>query len=559
MFRTVLCIAAIGCAALAHAQTQPPVRDTSAARETDAIGTGIIRGRVTEAGTNRPLAHALVRVTAGAPGSNVPMFEKLAATDAGGRFEVAGLAAGIYTIGANKANYLPQNRGEKRPIGPGVPIALAPGQVVENVTFALLHAGAATGRITDEFGEPLPDTQVSLMRWFFTNGERRLQPTGGVATTNDLGEFRVFNVRPGQYIVAATLRPNQGPAPNGRDIDRAQYTPTYYPGTPNPGEAQKVTIGPGQTATGMSFALLPAMAAQVSGTVIDSQGKPLANGNVVAMPRTSAFGINAGGPIRDGKFSLTLTPGDYTLRAMKPGGSPVETETALFDVSVAGSDIPDLLLVTANASTLRGRFVFESGDAKAPAPAAVRVVAQALTPAQPGGAASTAKENFTFELKTLAGRVMIRAPAVNEWRLRRVMLKGADITDTGLDVPPNATVDGLVVELTPRLGQLSVRVLDDNGSPTRDGVVVVFARDSARWTPLTRFVASGMPTPESGTFAPHMPAGEYLVAAFAEETPSGLWNDPEVLNQLREHAVSVSIADDEKKAIDVRLGAAPVY
>ena len=45
------------------------------------------------------------------------------------------LARGVYTIGATKANYLPQNRGEKRPIGPGVPIELADGQVVENVTL----------------------------------------------------------------------------------------------------------------------------------------------------------------------------------------------------------------------------------------------------------------------------------------------------------------------------------------------------------------------------------------------------------------------------------------
>src|SRR5436190_4849785 len=274
MIRTILFVAAIGAATPSHARTQPPARDTSAARETPSTGTAVIRGRVTEAGTNRPLAHAMVRVTAGAPGSNVPRVEKIVPTDTGGRFEVTELARGVYTIGATKANYLPQNRGEKLPIGPGVPIELADGQVVENVTFALLHAGAATGRITDVFGEPVPDTQVSLMRWTFSNGERRLQPFGGSASTNDLGEFRVFNVRPGQYIVGATLRP-QGPMPNS-DSDRSAYSPTYYPGTPNPGEAQRVTVAATQTVTGMSFALLPATSARISGTVVDSQGKPMA-------------------------------------------------------------------------------------------------------------------------------------------------------------------------------------------------------------------------------------------------------------------------------------------
>ncbi len=227
--------------------------------------------------------------------TSTPGFEKLAATDAGGRFEIGELARGTYSTGASKANYLPQNRGEKRPIGPGVPLELTDGQVVEDVNFSLLHAGAVTGRIADEFGEPLADTQVSLMRWFFTNGERRLQASGGSATTNDLGEFRVFNVRPGQYIVSATLRANVNPMPNAPDSgDRAAYAPTFYPSTPNPNDAAKVTVGPGQTVAGMSFSLLPVTSARVSGSVIDSQGRPLANGSVMRLPgRTASAAMRA--------------------------------------------------------------------------------------------------------------------------------------------------------------------------------------------------------------------------------------------------------------------------
>src|SRR5438105_1894193 len=145
MSRVFFSLVTLGVAALAGAQPQPPVRDTSALRPSSTPGTAVIRGRVTEAGTNRPLAHALVRVTTSAPG-----FEKLAATDTSGRFEIRELGRGTYMIGASKANFLPQNRAEKRPIGPGVPLDLTDGQVVEEVNFSLLHAGAVTGRIADE-------------------------------------------------------------------------------------------------------------------------------------------------------------------------------------------------------------------------------------------------------------------------------------------------------------------------------------------------------------------------------------------------------------------------
>src|SRR6476660_4812312 len=102
MSRVVLCLVTLGFAALASAQP-PPVRDTSALKPA-AAGTAVIRGRVTEAGTNRPLAHALVRLTM--PSDN--RFEKLTSTDAGGRFELAELARGTYNITGSKTNYLPQ-------------------------------------------------------------------------------------------------------------------------------------------------------------------------------------------------------------------------------------------------------------------------------------------------------------------------------------------------------------------------------------------------------------------------------------------------------------------
>ena len=398
------------------------------------------------------------------------------------------------------------------------------------------------------------------MRWFFTNGERRLQASGGSASTNDLGEFRIFNVRPGQYIVGATLRPNFNPGPNGDTADRSAYTPTYYPGTPNPNEGQRVRVEPGQTVTGMSFALLPVTSARVSGSVVDSQGRPLPNGSVNAMPRTNGFGIGGGGPIRDGKFSLTLTPGDYTLRSTKPGagGSPVDNETAILDVNVAGTDISDLLLVTMSPSTLRGRVVLEQSAATPPATSTIRVNAMSTSPATPGGTSATPKDDMTFEMKRLQGPVMIRAAGSGDWRLRRVTLRGVDITDTIVQIPPNAAVDGIVVELTTHLAQVAVRPIDENGAPTRDCIVVVFAKDSARWTPQTRYVAGGSPNIE-GVFHPHIASGDYLIAAFRDESPSGLWNDPEVLSQLRESAVPISLVDDDDKKIDVKLGPTPVY
>ena len=77
------------------------------------------------------------------------------------------------------------------------------------------------------------------------NGQRQLVPGGRTVSTDDLGEFRLFGVTPGQYYVQATWRrmgPGDPTAP-----DRTGYPTTFFPGTLEIGEAQRVTVGVGET------------------------------------------------------------------------------------------------------------------------------------------------------------------------------------------------------------------------------------------------------------------------------------------------------------------------
>ena len=61
--------------------------------------------------------------------------------------------------------------------------------------------------------------------------------------------------------------------PSGADAPHADrhrdsgYAPTYYPGTPAPAEAQKITVAVGQEAQGIDFALVPVRLARITGIV----------------------------------------------------------------------------------------------------------------------------------------------------------------------------------------------------------------------------------------------------------------------------------------------------
>ena len=124
-------------------------------------------------------------------------------TDANGAYELKELVAGRYQLNASKGSFVQLQYGQARPFEPGKPLELANGQTVERVDFNLPRGGIIAGRILDEFGDPTSDVQVMAMRYQYVQGRRQLGPAGRIATTNDIGEYRLFALPPGQYFVSA--------------------------------------------------------------------------------------------------------------------------------------------------------------------------------------------------------------------------------------------------------------------------------------------------------------------------------------------------------------------
>jgi protocatechuate 3,4-dioxygenase beta subunit len=523
----------------ASAAAQAPARDTSAR---SAAGTGMIRGRVHEAGTERPLARVDIRLT-----SPVLPQPRAVKTDANGRYEVTGLPAGRYAVAASKANYLTTSFGATRAMGPGKAFDLADGQMADKVDFALPHAGVIAGKVVDEFGDPVPQAEVMTMRYQFVNGERRLVRAQGHAVTNDIGEFRAFGLPPGDYFVAGTLPDFVF---NGSAISVA-YSPTFYPGTANVGDAQRLTVGAGQVVSGVTLPLVAVQPTSVSGSVIDSRGRAVTTGFVNLLRQVAGMSVGgSGAPLGpDGTFTINgVTPGDFILRV----SSGPDSESAAAPVSVNGTEVSGLQLVTAPPSVLRGRIVFEPG-ATPLKPSEVHLNANNLVPSI-SNVNVKVHEDLTFEIKLTAGHFLIRTPNPGpKWRLNRVLAAGADITDTGIDVASNSTISNIVVEMTHHVSELSGHVVDASGQPVRDCYVIVFAQDATRWTAQTRHVAVGRPAADE-TFHVLVPAGDYFVFATADVEP-GEWTDAAYLARIRDRATAVSIRLDEKKTIAIGLAA----
>lgn len=80
-----------------------------------------------------------------------------------------------------------------------------------------------------------------------------------------------------------------GPEINNTQADG--FAATYFPGTPNVSEAQRVSPKAGQEISGITFALLVTRLARVSGRAVNSRGEPAARANVMLVPAEAVGGM----------------------------------------------------------------------------------------------------------------------------------------------------------------------------------------------------------------------------------------------------------------------------
>ena len=526
---------------------QGPPRDN--AQPPRAPGTATIRGHIVAADTGQPLRKAQVRIFSGELREN-----RTTSTDADGKYEFKEVIAGRYNVSASKGSYVALQYGQLRPFEPGKPLEILASQTLEKVDFALPKGAILTGRVLDEFGDPLPDAMVSVQRYQNLGGQRRLIPAGRTSMTNDVGEFRLFAVPPGQYYLSTTMRPMG----MGDTDDRSGYAPTYFPGTTSIAEAQKVSVGLGQIVSDMNMTLMPTRVSRVTGTAVDTQGRPMSGMMVMAMPRNDSMMMMFGPPAQikpDGSFVVSgLAPGRYMLQVRGPTG---DGESAYADLTVSGDDVNGLRLVATKPSVVTGRVIVDPAAAQALRPSSMRLGLQSTQtdvmmmamPSQPG----VLTDDLTFELKAAPGQ--FRVTLFNQpagWAIRAVRYRGVDVTDAGVDVRPSEDLADVEVELTNRVTELSGVVTNTKGEAVKDYSVIVFPADRDKWTPNSRYMRTSRPDQDGRYKVSGVPAGAYLVIAL-DYLDQNEWTDPDFLEKVRSRATAFSVSEGETKTVDLRV------
>jgi len=215
-----------------------------------------------------------------------------------GTFTFTDVTAGTYRIRVDRDGFLPQEYGQRSWTGTGIPVTLQPGETLNGVSFQLVQGGTIVGRILDENLEPVAGIQVQSLTYTYQNGTRSLNSERQVQT-NDLGEYRLYWLTPGDHYVSAIpgsrrgglVQGNQGgfrggpggpggrgnvpTPPNAADNQpEVTYASTFYPGGVDPETAAPIRVSAATEVRGIDFVLRPTPTVKVSGRVVGMEVAP---------------------------------------------------------------------------------------------------------------------------------------------------------------------------------------------------------------------------------------------------------------------------------------------
>lgn len=589
-------------AAQAMVSQQMPARDAQVTPTGPGRITGVL---VTDETDPKPVRRAEVRaVLAGAS-------PRTAITDANGRFSFDALPYGRYTIEASKAGFVRVAYGARRWDRAGTPITLGPGSLTHDVSLRLPRGAAITGRIVDEFGAAALGARVNVQMVRMVNGERSVQPillAGAVTsdTVDDRGQFRLYGLPPGDYVVSAQPR-MVGTGDIGRLTDAeiraaeqalAAMTPStqnappppttlgfsqvFYPGANNAGGAVPITLQQGEERSNIDFPIALVRTAAIEGMVVvpgdvnpasvqlsltlkadmsvTEIAMPAGGAGNVMMFTTSSMVSGARRVNPDGTFTYGgVAPGAYVLsaRANRQGGAVLWAET---DVTIDGSPVSGVSLVLQEGLTLTGRLTAEAEGVDAPENwSRARIT---LVPANTGGGAAmmvsnntTVTADGTFTVRNVVpGRYRLIANFSSPeatWQAKSAVFKGVDALDAVLEVSGQEPLGEGLITFTNRTQDLSGTLSDASQRPATEYTVVLFPTDTAQWSSSRRFRTARPGTDGKFSFV-GIPSGVYRLAAVTDIGQEEL-RDRAILQELVPASLEVRVGDGEKKVQDLRI------
>ncbi|MBZ5725946.1 MAG: carboxypeptidase regulatory-like domain-containing protein [Acidobacteriia bacterium] len=471
---------------------------------------GTVAGVVVNSATQAPIKKATVTL------HNLPGgYSYTATSDAAGRFLFDNVAPAAYLITASCPGFAFPMSGRRNIFSS--PISVAEEQHVTGVAVPLSPLGVISGKVLDDNGNPIPETIVRALQFDYQQGARRLSPRGS-ATTDDHGEFRIFDLQPGRFYIQAIASPLSYPGPERihRDRPEAGYASAFYPASTGIAGAAATGVAPGAEITNIDFHLHKVRLYHVRGKAVDTQTQQAFHGvGISALPCSSIpviYGFQSSADLRpDGTFDLAgFTPGQYCIVV---NSTQAGMSRGRQTVNVADRDVDGVVLTVSPSFEVKGVVTMEGSP-----PDSLRNLRVWLYPTEPAGSTvpnAAVQEDGSFVFEHVVPQVydlQLGSPVGGAWYLKSIRFGDQDASAGRIDMTsPSGT---LALTLASDSGQATVSVQSDGGDPPVNSLVLAVPGDAFAFR--RDMLRTSLTNGRGDAYLPALPPGEYTV--FAMET-----------------------------------------
>jgi hypothetical protein len=474
-------------------------------------------GSVVSEQTSQPLRRATVTLrSVRAGGASISTT-----TDARGRFELHGIPPGPYSLAVARDGYLPDGRARIGDFRVPPQFLLRPGDVIENVAVRLRPWGVVAGKVRYDDAEPAVGAQIQVLEEYRSRGRHGFRLVAATRA-NDRGEYRIYGLPPGDYIIAARYD-REPAAPETEDRSLETYGIVYYPSAVLVTEALAVRVKSGEEQLGLDVYFKSVRKQRVAGWVTSG-----ASGARLRAPSLAVEQLDSDGTavLRVPAEVRLEARGGFEIRGVPPGRYRLVAE---------GSE---------NGVRLVGRRPVTVGEAPVEGFELVAAPEQNWTLTVTGLEAPELRTvRLTLEPRSAAARAVAARPVKDSPGVFEATLDSDEVYDVYLEsLPP----DFFQKEL--RRGDERIKALaTERGSPP--GAVTVVAAKSAvsvagqvaaeGWRAASGAIVTLIPDPPAGRLADYretfsderglfelrgVAPGRYRVVAWVDSPPCDFYD-----------------------------------
>ncbi len=484
-----------------------------------------VTGSVVNAVTGQPVRQAAVNLQC----QSIPTTGRAKAlADAGGRFEFPGIAPGECAVSAERHGFAHQT------------VTYTVSAAGAELVLRLTPYGVITGKVQDEYNDPLIGANVQVLQSSVIQGQRAVRPLNS-GSTNDLGEYRIAQLPPGRYYVTAAV-------PNAMNAEII-YARSYYASSAEFVSATPLDLAPGGDARA-DFRLLPVHGYTIHGRVA---GTSRFTGIITLAAQSAVDSFNgAAHPVHVNpeiaEFTVKgVTPGHYQLKAtsFEAGGSLTGEQ----EVAVGDADLDGIVLSLSRGTQIDGVIRVEEKDGAASFdPQRVGV---SLRPREFGlnpQPSARLRPDKTFTLASVSpADYLLQVNVPEPHYVKSATFGGIDALANPISVAPGSVPPPLEIVIGSNGGEVSGTVTKGDEPAANCGVLL--ARNGGVTQEKT------VSADASGHFrVTALAPGDYTAYAWPD---IGVieYRNPEVIQRYRGEHVTVS--EGGKQTVDLKLNVEP--